>query len=325
MNIYPKNSVIMAPLAGYTDLPYRRSLRRHGCYYAFTEMVDTGSLIYSKKVTRNFMDRGDDEKWLGVQIVGAKIDEIEKAIDIINQREFSVLDLNMGCPTPKVVRKGKGARLGQNPELAAEIIELMVKKSRFPVTVKIRIQDIENPEPTVRLAKKIEEAGAKALTIHGRLLRAIYSGPCYADIIAAVRESVDIQIIANGGVMDRESYLKLKEDSGCSEIMIARGAMGNPWIFEEVAGNRTKPPTTEELSNEMERHVLETVEYYGEILAMKLSRKFILDYLGGRGYPGKLRCNVSTISTVDEFKYFMEEVRKGPTQRYKDWAKKFIG
>ena len=325
MDIYPKNSVIMAPLAGYTDLSYRRSLRRHSCYYAFTEMVDTGSLIYSKKITRNFMDRGADEDWLGIQVVGAKIDEVEKAVDIINQREFSVMDLNLGCPTPKVVRKGKGAGLGRNPELAAEILDMMVKKSRFPVTAKIRIQDIENPEPTVYLAKKLEDAGAKAITIHGRLLRAIYSGTCYADIIAAVRESVKIQVIANGGVMDRDSYLKLKEDSGCSEIMIARGAMGNPWIFEEILGNRTKPPTTEELCDEMERHVLETTAYYGEILAMKLSRKFILDYLGGRGYTGKLRSSVSGISTIDEFKYFMDEVRKGPTLRYQTWAKKFIG
>ena len=325
MSIYPKNSVIMAPLAGYTDLPYRRSLRRLGCCFAFTEMVDTGSLIYSKKITRNFFDRGDDEEWLGVQIVGAKIDEIEKAVDIINQREFSVLDLNMGCPTPKVIRKGKGASLGQKPELAAEIVELMVKKSRFPVTAKIRIQDIENPEPTIYLAKKLEEAGAKSITIHGRMQKAVYSGPCYANIIAAVRESVNVQVIANGGVMDFESYMKLKEESGCSEIMIARGAMGNPWIFEEVAGCRTRPPTTEELCDEMEQHVLETVDYYGEILAMKLSRKFILDYLGGRGYTGKQRCCVSVISSVDEFKYFMEDIRKGPTQRYKSWAKKFIG
>jgi len=323
MSIYPKNSVIMAPLAGYTDLPYRRLLRRHGCYYAFTEMIDTGSLIYSKKVTRNFMDRGDEEEWLGIQIVGAKIDEISKAIDIINQREFSVLDLNLGCPTPKVVRKGKGGGLGRNPDLAAEIIELMVKKSRFPVTAKMRIQDEKDPESTIYLAKKLEESGVEAITIHGRLLKAIYSGPCYADIIAAVRESVNVQVVANGGVVGRESYLELRKNSGCSEIMIARGAMGNPWIFEEILENR-KPITTEELSDEMERHVLETVDYYGETLAMKLSRKYILDYLGGRGYTGKLKCNVSRISTVDEFKYFMEEVRKGPTARYKTWAKKFF-
>ncbi len=324
MSIYPKNSVIMAPLAGYTDLPYRHSLRRHGCYYAFTEMVDTGSLIYAKKVTRNFLDRADDESWLGVQIVGAKIDEVEKAVDIINQREFSVLDLNLGCPTPKVVRKGKGGGLGRNPDLAAKILELMVKKSKFPVTAKIRIQDTEDPASTIYLSKKLESAGAQTITVHGRLLKAIYSGPCYTDIINAVRESVKVQVIANGGVMDYDSYVKLKNDTGCSEIMIARGAMGNPWIFQGIINGNDVYPTTEELSDEIESHVLETIDYYGEEMAMKLSRKFILDYLGGRGYTGKLKCKVATVSSLYEFKSFMEEVRKGPTERYKTWAKKFL-
>ena len=313
---YPKNSVIMAPLSGYTDLPYRRSLRRHGCYYAFTEMVDTGSLIYSKHPRRNFLDRGDDDEWLGIQIVGSKIDEIEKAVEIINQHEFSVLDLNLGCPTPKVVRRGKGGGLARDPDLAVKIVELMVKKSRFPVTVKIRIQDIENPEPTVCFAKRLEQAGAQAIAIHGRLLNAIYSGPCYADIIAAVNNELNIQVIANGGVMDKESYLNLRDNSGCSEIMIARGAMGNPWIFEEIVGDRIVSPSTEELCEEMEHHIFDTINYYGEELAMKLSRKFILDYLGGRGYTGKLKCKVAQISTIEDFKYFMKEVREGPTQRY---------
>lgn len=316
MKIYPENSVIMAPLSGYTDLPYRRSLRRHGCYYAFTEMVDTGSLIYSKTAKRKYLDRGKDEEWLGIQIVGAKIDEVDKAIDIINQYEFDVLDLNLGCPTPKVVRKGKGGGLARNPDLAAAIVELMVKKSRFPVTVKIRIQDIEDPTPTIRFAKRLEDAGAQAIAIHGRLLKAIYSGPCYADIIAAVKNEVGIQTIANGGVMDRESYLDFKKNSTCSEIMIARGAMGNPWIFDEIAGARTSLLSTEELCEEMEQHIFETIDYYGEELAMKLSRKFILDYLGGRGYSGKLKLKVSGLSTTEDFKSFMKEVRKGPSQRY---------
>ena len=314
--LYPENAVIMAPLSGYTDLPYRRSLRRHGCYYAFTEMVDTGSLIYSKHPRRKFLDRGDDEEWLGIQIVGGKLDEIEKAIEVINQYEFSVFDLNLGCPTPKVVRKGKGAGLARKPELAIKIIELVVKKSRFPVTAKIRIQDIENPEPTIVLAKKLEQAGIRALTIHGRLLKAIYSGSCYADIIAAIKGELKIQVIANGGVMNKESYLNLKEKSKCAEVMIARGAMGNPWIFEEISEKRIKLPTTQELCEEMELHIFDTIDYYGEELAMKLSRKFILDYLGGRGYSGKLKCKVSGISTVNDFKAFIKEVRKGPTQRY---------
>jgi tRNA-dihydrouridine synthase B len=325
MRIYPDNAVIMAPLAGYTDLPYRQSCRRHGCFYAFTEMVDTGSLVYSTKNTRKFLDRGQNEEWLGIQIVGCKLNEIEKSVEIINEHDFNVLDLNIGCPTPKVVKKGKGASLSKDPEHVAKIIELMVKKSRVPVTAKIRIQDTIDPEKTVFLAKKIEESGAQALTVHGRLLSAIYSGPCYADIISAVRESVKIQVIANGGVMGNDSYHKLKDDSGCSEIMIARGAMGNPWIFEEIKNDESVIPSTEGLANEMELHIVETISYYGENFGCKLCRKLILDYLGGRGFSGEFKSGVVKLSTLEEFKNFMRELRKGPTERYKKWLERNLG
>ncbi len=323
MNIYPENALILAPLAGYTDLPYRRSCRRHGCLYAFTEMVDTGSLIYAKRNLRQFLDKGDDEKWLGVQTVGAKPDEIGKAVDIINQGNYSILDLNIGCPTPKVAKKGKGSGLAKEPDKAAKIIDLMVKRSKFPVTAKIRIQDRENPEPTIYLAKKLENAGAEAITIHGRLAKDIYSGECYSNIISEVRENLKIQVVANGGAFDLKSYEELRVNSGCGPVMIARGAMGNPWIFEFLAKERVSLPTTEELCNEMEVHIMETIDYYGEEMAMKLSRKFILDYLGGRGYTGKLKCAVVKLKTSDDFKKFINEVKKGPTLRYQKWLKKF--
>jgi len=324
MKIYPENAVIMAPLAGYTNLPYRRSCKRHGCFYAFTEMVDIGSLVYSSRNIniRKFLDRDQDEEWLGVQIIGYKLNEIEKAVEIINKYDFNVLDFNIGCPTPKVVKKRKGASLSKNPEHVAKIIELMVKKSRFPVTAKIRIQDITNPESTIYLAKKIEEAGAHALTIHGRLLSAIYSGPCYANIISAVRENVKIQVIANGGVIDKDSYHKLKDASGCSEIMLARGAMGNPWIFEEIRNNKSIVPSAKELANEIELHIVETISYYGENIGCKLCRKLILDYLKGRGFSGEFKSKVVKLSTLEEIKNFIKELRKCPIQRYKKWLEK---
>jgi tRNA-dihydrouridine synthase B len=316
MSIYPENAVIMAPLAGYTDLPYRHSLRRHECFYAFTEMVDTGSLIYARGRTRNFLDRADDEEWLGTQLVGNKIDEIEKAVEIVNEFNFNVLDLNIGCPTPKVARKGKGAGLAKDPDHAAKIIDMMVKKSKFPITAKIRIQDINDPRPTIFLAKKLELAGAQAITIHGRLEKAIYSGPCYADIIKAVKGAVNVQIIANGGVTNYEKYCDLKKKSECNEIMVARGAMGNPWIFEEIKTGVKRIISTDDLCNEMESHIFELANYYDEIIAMKLSRKIILDYLQGRGYPRELKCDVVEIKTLDEFKQFMKIVKKGPSERY---------
>jgi tRNA-dihydrouridine synthase B len=316
MNIYPDNAVIMAPLAGYTDLPYRHSLRKHECFYAFTEMVDTGSLVYARGRTRNFLDRADDEKWLGTQIVGNKIDEIEKAVEIINELNFDVLDLNIGCPTPKVARKGKGAGLAKEPDHAAKIIDRMVKISKFPVTAKIRIQDVIDPEPTVTLVKKLESAGAQAITVHGRLEKAIYSGPCYGDIIKNVKEAANIQVIANGGVMNYESYCDLKNSSGCDEIMVARGAMGNPWIFEEIKAGIKRFIPADELCNAMESHIFEVADYYDEIMAMKLSRKIILDYLQGRGYPRELKCDVVKIKTLEDFRQFMKIIKKGPSLRF---------
>jgi len=316
MNIYPENAIILAPLAGYTDMPYRRSCRRHGCYFAFTEMVDVGALIYSTRQLKNPLERGSDESWLGVQLVGCKPDEIIKAVEIINRYDFSVLDLNLGCPTPKVAKKGKGAGLARESDMAAFIAELMVKKSRFPVTAKIRIQDTNNPELTVSLAKKLENVGIRALTVHGRILDAIYSGPCHADIISAVRKELKIQVVANGGVVDLISYEKLKRESECGPVMVARGAMGNPWLFEYLNGSRNSEPSTEELCKEMETHFFELVDYYGEKATMKLSRKIILDYLEGRGYNSHLKCQVVKINSVDDFRRFMEDVHKGPVKRY---------
>lgn len=316
MPIYPDDAVILAPLAGYTDVPYRLSARRHGCMYAFTEMIDVSSLVHSPKRSVKFLKRDDSEKWLGVQLVGRKIDEMGKAVEVVNAHNFDVLDLNMGCPTPKVAKRGKGAGLAKEVELAMSIIDTMVKKSKFPVTAKIRIQDKTCPESTIHLAKHLESAGIQALTIHGRLYEAIYSGPCYAQIISAVRESLKIQVIANGGVFNKESYDMLRGGSGCGVVMVARGAMGNPWIFEELKGKRDGLVETEEFIDEMHKHISDVVLYHGEKFGMRFARKIILDYLKGRGYGGELKSRASKISTMKEFEVYLDEVRKGPSEQF---------
>jgi tRNA-dihydrouridine synthase B len=275
-------------------------------------MIDIGALIYSTKRTRNPLERGSDESWLGVQLVGGKPDEIAKAVEIVNRHDFSVLDFNLGCPAPKVAKKGKGAGLAKEFDIAAYFADIMVKKSRFPVTAKIRIQDPIDPVPTILLSKKLQDVGIRAITIHGRTLEAIYSGPCHRHIIAAVQDELKIQVIANGGVTDVESYEILRKETGCGPVMIARGAMGNPWIFEFLNSTRVSLPTTEELSHEMETHFNELVEYYGEKVATKLSRKIILDYMEGRGFLSKLKCQVVKINSTDDFNKFMEEIRNRP-------------
>jgi tRNA-dihydrouridine synthase B len=323
--IYPKNSIILAPLSGFTDMPYRNSAWRHGCKFAFTEMVDASSLAYGSERTEIMLRRSPADSWLGVQLVGCHADRIDKALDILNRHNFDVLDFNLGCPAPKVARKGAGAVLGQDCDKAAQLMELIARKSKFPVTAKIRIQDEADPTPTITLVKKLVDAGAQAITIHGRIRRRFYAGPVHYHVIAAVRETCNIQIIGNGNVMSQLSCNEMREKSGCDTVMVARGAMGNPWLFQELSSpEKYLPPTVNELLEELQCHVLEMVVFYGEELAMKVSRKIILDYLKGRGFNGTLKAQVSFLKTVDDFHNFIQLVAEAkPGQRYWSWLKKY--
>lgn len=267
------------------------------------------------------MERGDDEDWLGVQLVGCNHDRINKAVEILNQHNFNILDFNLGCPVPKVAKKGAGAALGQKIDEAIKCFDLIKKLSRHPVSAKIRILDEQDPEPTLQLVKGLTEAGAQAITIHGRVKNKFYAGPVYFDIIAAAREAVDIQIIANGGVSSISTYNEIREKTGCDTVMLARGAMGNPWLFRELNNENYLPPAPEELCNELEQHVMEMIDYYGETLALRIGRKIILDYLKSRGFPGRFKAQVSFLHTSEDFAEFMKVVREGPSDRYRQWLK----
>jgi tRNA-dihydrouridine synthase B len=320
--LYPANSIILAPLSGYTDLPYRRSARRFGCQYCFTEMIDAGSLAYGNAKTKRFMERGKDEKWLGVQLVGRDLERISRAVDILNEHDFDVLDFNLGCPVPKVTKKGAGAALGKDIDAAIECFTLIKKLSRHRLSAKIRILDENNPEATLDLVTGLANAGAEAITIHGRVKEKFYSGPVYFDIIAAAREAIDVQIIANGGVTSAASYAEIRKETGCNVVMLARGAMGNPWLFRELTDlDNYIPPTVDELCDELECHVMEMIDYYGETLALRIARKVILDYLKSRGFPGKVKSQVSFINTSSDFSEFAKIVREGPSSRYHQWQK----
>ncbi len=315
LNIYPENAVIQAPVAGHTDLPMRRSAYRYGCRYAFTEMIDAGSLCYSSGKTPRLCVRGDDEVFLGIQLVGSDLDQLRRAAEIANTMHFDVLDFNLGCPAPKVAKKGEGITLAlKNQDLAIRAAETLVKASKIPVTAKTRILNTGDPGPTVEYCKRLESTGISALTLHGRIAKVFYSGPVAFETISAVREALSIPVIANGGALTPEAAAELRAETGCSRIMIARGALGNPWIYREIEGGL--PPTVEELASEMDRHVQEITEFYGEELGFRVSRKTVLEYLRGRGYSGALRASVSTLSDFDAFNRLLDTVRQGPSDRY---------
>ena len=315
--VYPENAVIMAPIAGHTDLPMRLSAARHGCKYAFTEMVDAGSLVYAVKKTARLMERAPEEKFLGIQLVGSDPQILEQAVKIINDMNYDVLDFNLGCPAPKVAKKGEGITLAlKDPDLAIRCVDTLVKHSRIPVTAKTRIQSETDPDLTVQFCKRLENAGISALTLHGRVMKVFYSGPVFFDIIRTVRENLKIQLIANGGALTPAAYHELLQQSTCNCGMVARGAMGNPWIFKGINGDPAYAPTVEEFADELEQHVHEMIQFYGEEQGFKICRKTVLDYLKGRGFASSMRASVSFLSEFDTFNKMLAEIRQGPSPRY---------
>lgn len=318
--LYAGVQAVLAPVAGYTDLPMRRACRAQGCRCAFTEMIDAGSLVWQTKKTCTMAVRGADEPFLGVQLVGSDCGILRQAAEILNDMDFDVLDFNLGCPAPKVMRKGEGITLAlKKPDDALRAVETLVRTSRVPVTVKTRIHSETDPEPTVRFCLRLRDAGIRALTVHGRVRDRFYSGPVFYGVIRAVRESLDIPVIANGGALTPETFRALVTESGCSCGMIARGALGNPWIFREIAG-AGGPPDLTEFAAGLETHVLSMLEHYGDDLGFRICRKTVLEYLRGRGFPGALRASVSYLSDRDGFRRFMDEVRKGPSPRYREFV-----
>ncbi|MBQ9366176.1 MAG: tRNA-dihydrouridine synthase family protein, partial [Victivallales bacterium] len=228
---------MLAPMAGYTDLPFRMSCRAQGAFYMFTALIDSGALVHGNKENGNILRRGKDEPWLGVQLLGSIEGDIAKSAEMLDDMDFEVVDFNMGCPMQKVTKRPAGAALlfPENHRLAFRCVELIRARTHRPFTVKIRILDFEDPAPTVEFCRRLESLGVDGVTIHGRLTKSIYSGPVATAVIAAVRESLSIPVTANGGVFSFQDAQTLAHESGCGGIMVARGALGNPWIFRDLA------------------------------------------------------------------------------------------
>jgi tRNA-dihydrouridine synthase B len=309
--------VYLAPLAGYTDLPFRRACRQQGCQFAFTALVDAGAMAYGNPHNEMILQRGPEEPWLGTQVLGSDPELIAKATRLLNQRQFEQVDFNLGCPVKKVVQRGAGAALALQREQAVRCVETAVRESVHPVTAKIRVLDDHDPAPTVALALALQECGIRALTIHGRTLDRIYAGPVACQVIVAVREALDIPVIANGGIFSRADAEALASHTGCSWVMVARGAIGNPWLFRELLDPDAPAPTHEEVCAVVREHVEGMIQVYGERNALRNARKIILSYLVGRGYSRELRGQVTNVATREEFLAIWEKIRdEGPSVHY---------
>lgn len=315
--LYPEDAILLAPLAGFTDQAMRRSCARHGCRYSFAEMIDAGSLVYGNSKTFRLAERGADETFLGIQLVGSDPETLKKAVGIVNQGNYDVLDFNLGCPAPKVEKKCEGAAFPlKRPDEAVRMTALLVEHSKIPVTVKTRIISREEPELTINFLKRLESVGVSAITLHGRIAKEFYSGVPAREIIAAARSALSIPLIANGGIMCKADYDVMRKETGCSRVMLARGAMGNPWLFQELTDPGFRPPTVEELAEEIRIHVEDMLDWYGEEVGFRACRKVVLEYLRGRGYPGSLRATASFLNSRSGLMSLLDEIRKGPAEGF---------
>lgn len=300
-NVELKNNVFLAPMAGLTDRPFRIICKEHGAGLATTEMVSSKAIYYNDEKTKKLLNIEDEQKPICVQIFGSDIEAMTIATKYVSEIA-DIIDINMGCPAPKVIKNGDGSKLLLDLELAQNIIKNVVKNTTKPVTVKIRKGWDDSHIVAVEAAKMIEDCGASAITIHGRTRQEFYTGTADLDIIKKVKEAVKIPVIGNGDITDEESAKKMFEYTNVDGIMCGRGTLGNPWLFEQIiyylnTGNKLGRPTLEEKLNVMTKHIKMEVEEKGEDVAIKEMRKHISWYIKNLQDSSKMRDKINQICT----------------------------
>lgn len=302
------NNLILAPMAGVTDLPFRLLCKEQGAGLLCMEMVSAKAILYKNRNTESLLEIDPRENPVSLQLFGSDPEIISTIAHQIEERPFDILDLNMGCPVPKIVNNGEGSALMKNPKLAGEIIRRTVRAIDKPVTVKIRKGFDGEHINAVEMAKIAEDAGAAAVAVHGRTREQFYSGRADWDIIKQVKEAVSIPVIGNGDLLTAEDVIAMEEQTGCDGFMIARGAQGNPWIFRQIlhyfeTGEHLAKPTLEEVTQMILRHARMMLEFKGEYIGIREIRKHAAWYTAG--YPNSARLRVA-INNVESFEALEE-------------------
>lgn len=310
-NITLDNNILLAPMAGITDLPFRIICKNYGVGLTFTEMASAKAIFYGDEKTKLLLNSKGEKRPIGVQIFGSDIESLTFAASQVSS-DFDIVDINMGCPAPKVVKNGDGSKLLQNLDLVGNIVEEVVKASSVPVTVKIRKGWTKKEDISVQAAKIIEQAGASMITIHGRTRDEFFSGEVDLEAIKKVKQEVNIPVIGNGNIVDEESALKMFEYTGVDGIMIGRASMGNPWLFSKIIHYLQTGEKLEELSSKEKletiiEHINLEVEEKGERVGIPELRKHLGSYIKNLPNASKMRVKVNQINSKNELIEYLKE------------------
>lgn len=301
-----KSHAVLAPMAGVSDRAYRELCVRFGAAYCVSEMVSSKALSFNSKKSEELMEISDLERPCGIQIFGDDPKCMADAAKHALENKPDIIDINMGCPAPKISSNGSGSALMKNPRLCGEIVKAVTAVTDIPVTVKIRKGWDDDSVNAVEVAKICESAGAAAITVHGRTRQQYYKPPVDYDIIRAVRESVSVPVIANGDIDSAERAKEVMDITGCDLVMIGRATLGNPWIFSQINAYLENPnvkihtPDLEERLGVMIEHISKMVEYKGEHMAMLQARKLVVGYFKGMKGAAALRNEAEKIKTLDD-------------------------
>ncbi|WP_458459430.1 tRNA dihydrouridine synthase DusB [Pseudobutyrivibrio sp.] len=314
-NVELENNLILAPMAGVTDLPFRLLCKEQGAALCCMEMVSAKGIYYNNKNTESLLTVDEKERPVSLQLFGSDPEIMAAMAARIEHRNFDILDINMGCPVPKVVNNGDGSALMKNPVLAGKIIEGMVKAIDKPVTVKIRKGFDDEHINAVEMAHVAQESGAAAVAVHGRTREQYYSGKADWSIIADVKSAVSIPVIGNGDILDAKDVIAMSEQTGCDGFMIGRGAQGNPWIFHQIlhyfeTGELIGKPPMEEMVKTMLRHAKLQIEFKGDYLGIREMRKHAAWYTAGYKGASKLRGRINDVESYDELEQLFEDFMK---------------
>ncbi len=312
-NVTLENRVILAPMAGVTDLPFRLLCREMGAGLVCMEMVSAKAIYYNNKNTEELLEVHPGEMPASLQLFGSDPDIVAQMAAKIEERPYAFIDFNMGCPVPKVVNNGEGSALMKNPKLVEELLTKLVKAVQKPVTVKIRKGFDDEHVNAVEIAKIAESCGVAAITVHGRTRMQYYSGKADWDIIRRVKEAVSVPVIGNGDVTGPESAKALMEQTGCDGVMIGRAAQGNPWIFRETTtyldnGILLPRPTHQEKKEIVLRHAALQEQYKGEYTAVREMRKHLAWYTVGMPHSARFRGMINTLETMEELRSAVDEI-----------------